>query len=119
MLVNAVPEPRIHLEMAGDLPVTDPLRAQTVLRCVQEIVTNAVRHAHAANLWIEISQSDRGLRILATDDGRGAKEIRLGHGLVGMRERLEAVGGRLDITADVMRGFTVRAWIPFSDGASA
>jgi signal transduction histidine kinase len=119
VLVNAVPEPRIHLQVAEDLPITDPLRAQTVLRCVQEIITNTVRHAHAANLWIELSRSDSGLTITARDDGRGTKQIRPGHGLVGMRERLEAVGGRLDIQSDVTRGFMVNAWIPLSEGASA
>jgi signal transduction histidine kinase len=119
ILVDAVPEPRIHLQVADDLPVTDPLRAQTVLRCVQEIITNSVRHAHAANLWIELSRSDSGLRIIARDDGRGAKEIRPGHGLLGMRERLEAVGGRLDIQSEVTRGFAINAWIPLSEGASA
>src|ERR671919_1026575 len=105
ILVDAVPEPRIHLQVADDLPVTDPLRAQTVLRCVQEIITNAVRQAHAANLWIELSRSDSGLRITASDDGRGANEIRPGHGLLGMRERVEAVGGHLDIQSEVTRGF--------------
>jgi signal transduction histidine kinase len=119
LLVDSVPEPRIHLSVADDLPVTDPLRAQTVLRCVQEIVTNAVRHAHATNLWIELARSDSGLTIVARDDGRGAKEIRPGHGLVGMRERLEAVGGRLDIVSDGTRGFRVSARIPLSGGASA
>ena len=119
ILVDAVPEPRIHLQVADDLPITDPVRAQTVLRCIQEIITNAVRHAHAANLWIDVSRSDSGLRITARDDGRGAKEIRPGHGLLGMRERLEAVGGRLDLTSEVARGFSVSAWIPLSEGASA
>lgn len=119
ILIDAVPEPKIHLQVADDLPITDPLRAQTVLRCVQEIITNSVRHAHAANLWIELAPSDGGLTIRARDDGRGAKEIRPGHGLVGMRERLETVGGRLDITSEVTRGFTVSAWIPLSEGASA
>jgi signal transduction histidine kinase len=119
IVVDAVPEPRIHLQMADDLPITDPLRAQTVLRCVQEIITNAVRHAHAANLWIELSRSDSGLRITASDDGRGAKEIRPGHGLLGMRERVEAVGGHLDIQSEVTRGFRISAWIPLSEGASA
>jgi signal transduction histidine kinase len=52
--VDGVPEPRIHLVLADDLDISDPVVAQTVLRCVQEIVTNAVRHAHAANLWIEL-----------------------------------------------------------------
>ncbi len=119
ILVDAVPQPRIHLHVPDDLPVTDPLRAQTLLRCVQEIITNAVRHAHAANLWIELSRSDSGLTITARDDGRGAKEIRPGHGLLGMRERLEAVGGRLDIQSEATRGFAITAWMPLSEGAPA
>ena len=119
ILVDAVPEPRIHLQLAEDLPISDPVRAQTVLRCVQEITTNAVRHAHAANLWIEVSRSDGGLTITARDDGRGAKDIRPGHGLIGMRERLEAVGGHLEIQSQAARGFRISAWIPLSEGASA
>lgn len=119
VLVDAVPEPRIHLQIADDLPISDPLRAQTVLRCVQEIITNSVRHAHAANLWIELSRSDSGLRITARDDGRGAKEVRPGHGLIGMRERVEAMGGQLDIQSEAARGFQINAWIPLSGGVSA
>jgi signal transduction histidine kinase len=119
VLVDAVPAPRIHLELANDLPISDPMRAQTVLRCVQEIITNSVRHAHAANLWIELSRSDSGLRITARDDGRGAKEVRPGHGLIGMRERLEAVGGHLEIQSEASRGFAISAWIPLAGGASA
>ena len=65
------------------------------------------------------TRSDSGLRITARDDGRGAKEILPGHGLLGMRERLEAVGGRLDLTSEVARGFSISAWIPLSEGASA
>ncbi len=119
VLVDAVPAPRIHLQVADDLPVSDPLRAQTVLRCVQEVITNTLRHAHAANLWIELSRSDSGLTISARDDGRGVKEVRPGHGLVGMRERLEAVGGRLEIHSEAARGFEINAWIPLSGGAAA
>jgi signal transduction histidine kinase len=119
ILVDAVPEPRIHLQLADDLPISDPLRAQTVLRCVQEIITNAVRHAHATNLWIELARSDRGLTIIAKDDGRGAKEVRPGHGLMGMRERLEAVGGHVEIQSQAARGFQISAWIPLSEGTSA
>lgn len=118
ILVDAVPEPRIHLQLADDLPISDPLRAQTVLRCVQEIITNAVRHAHANNLWIDLARSGGGLTITAKDDGRGAKEIRTGHGLIGMREKLEAVGGHLEIQSQAARGFQISAWLPLSEGAS-
>jgi signal transduction histidine kinase len=116
ILVDAVPGPRIHLQIADDLPGSDPLRAQTVVRCVQEVITNTIRHAHATNLWIEVAPLDGGLHITAKDDGRGAKDIRPGHGLIGMRERLEAVGGRLEVDAEAAGGFRIRAWIPSSEG---
>jgi signal transduction histidine kinase len=117
-LADTVPEPRIHLTMPEDLTITDPLHAQTVLRCVQEIVTNAIRHAHATNLWIELVTSNGEITLRARDDGRGAKEIRSGHGLTGMRERLELVGGHLDVRSPPARGFEVDAWIPVSGGGS-
>jgi signal transduction histidine kinase len=116
-LVDAVPQPRVHLRVPKDLVIADPLRAHTVLRCVQEIVTNTIRHAQATNLWIEVAQSNGQIRLLATDDGRGTQAVCPGHGLTGMRERLELVGGRLDIRSEPSRGFHVTVSIPV--GASA
>lgn len=117
-LVAEVPEPRIHLSLSDDLSIADPLRAHTVLRCVQEIVTNAIRHAEALNLWIELVQSDGEITVIARDDGRGAAEVRPGHGLIGMRERLELVGGRLELRSEPARGFRVSARIPLFEGAA-
>ncbi|MPZ21512.1 MAG: sensor histidine kinase [Luteitalea sp.] len=117
-LAETVPEPRIHLTVPDDLTITDPLHAQTVLRCVQEIVTNTIRHANATTLWIELVTSNGEITLRARDDGRGAKEIRSGHGLTGMRERVELVGGRLDVRAKPARGFEVDAWIPVSGDGS-
>jgi len=51
-LVAGVAAPQIHLVISEDLAIDDPTRAHTVLRCVQEIITNAIRHAGANNLWI-------------------------------------------------------------------
>jgi len=117
-LVAGVPSPQIHLVIAEDLAIDDPIRAHTVLRCVQEIITNAIRHAAAGNLWIDITRSDSGIAIRARDDGRGAKEVRPGHGLTGMRERLEQVGGRLEIETQPARGFRINAWMPLSGGVA-
>src|SRR5258707_7856546 len=83
-----VASPQIHLLIAEDLAIDDPMRAHTVLRCVQEIITNAIRHAAAGNLWIELARTENGITIRARDDGRGAKEVRPGYGLTGMRVRL-------------------------------
>ena len=115
-LVDAVPAPRIHLRVPQDLDVADPRCTQTVLRCVQEIVTNAIRHAHATNLWIDLVRSEGRLEVSAKDDGQGAVTIRPGHGLTGMRERLELLNGSLQIESVPARGFQVRISIPLQGG---
>jgi signal transduction histidine kinase len=117
-LVAGVAAPQIHLIIAEDLAIDDPTRAHTVLRCVQEIITNAIRHAAATNLWIELARTGNGIAIQARDDGRGAKELRPGHGLTGMRERLEQVGGRLEIETQPAKGFRLNAWLPLSGGVA-
>jgi signal transduction histidine kinase len=115
-LARGVSAPHIHLDLADGLgAVSDSARANAVLRCVQEIVTNALRHAQAANLWIEITRRPEGLRIHARDDGRGAAEVQAGHGLGGMRERLEQAGGRLEITSAPGRGFELTALLPLQE----
>ena len=115
-LVAGVAAPEIHLLIAEDLAIDDPMRAHTVLRCVQEIITNAMRHAAAENLWIELERTDSGIMIRARDDGRGAKEVQPGHGLTGMRERLEHVGGTLEIETQPAKGFQIAVWMPVSGG---
>jgi signal transduction histidine kinase len=115
-LVASVPAPRIQLLIAEDLAINDPTRAHIVLRCVQEIITNAIRHAAAGNLWIELARTDGGVVIRARDDGRGSQGVRPGHGLTGMRERLEQVGGTLQIETQPARGFRIDAWMPLSGG---
>jgi len=117
-LVAGVAAPQIHLVISEDLAIEDPTRAHTVLRCVQEIITNAIRHAGANNLWIELSRTGNGIAIRARDDGRGTKELRPGHGLTGMRERLEQVGGKLEIETQPAKGFRLNAWLPLSGGVA-
>lgn len=116
--VEGVPQPRIHLDMPADLAIADPVVAHTILRCVQEIVTNAVRHSAAANLWIELVQVDEFLELRARDDGRGADEIKPGHGLAGMRERVELIGGRLILRTAPQQGFALTASLPLTGRAS-
>ncbi len=111
-LAAAVPTPRIHLNVPESLGLDDPERAQIVLRCVQEVITNAVKHAHAENLWIELEREGGHVRIQAKDDGRGAAAFKPGHGLAGMRERLEDLGGRLRVTSSP--GFALEADLPAS-----
>jgi signal transduction histidine kinase len=117
-LVESIADPRVHLAVPEELIISDPVIAHTLLRCVQESVTNAIRHARAKNLWIELVRADGAIEVRATDDGRGAPQVRFGNGLAGMRERIELVGGRLAVESKPGQGFDVSASIPLRAGAS-
>ncbi|NND45264.1 MAG: sensor histidine kinase [Xanthomonadales bacterium] len=111
-LVEGVPEPHIHLDLPSDLVMIDPEKAHLLLRCLQEIITNSVRHARARNLWIRLSTSQDGIAMSARDDGRGVSKVQAGNGLRGMRERLSQLGGKLEVESQKGAGFTLHAWIP-------
>ena len=83
-----------------------------MLRAVQEIVTNAVRHSGARNLWLRLSSSDHTLDVDARDDGAGTDAIEFGNGLRGIRERVEQVNGSLEVSSMRGRGFSVHISLP-------
>ena len=114
-LIKDIPKPRIHLDVPEDLGIYDPGRAETILRCVQEIITNAVRHSGAQNLWIASAKTPHAVEIRARDDGRGVRQLKPGNGLTGMRERIEQVGGQLEIESAPSMGFRLRARIPTAE----
>ncbi|WP_130649476.1 sensor histidine kinase [Egicoccus halophilus] len=107
-----VPRPHVHVEVDDDVAV-DPERAAALVRCLQEMVTNAVRHSDADNLWLRIEQDPTGtLTVSARDDGRGADRVVAGNGLTGMGERLGALGGELQWTTGPQQGFALAARLP-------
>ncbi|MGE8232086.1 MAG: sensor histidine kinase [Stenotrophomonas sp.] len=113
-LTERVPSLDIHLQIEDPFSVEDPERAHVLLRCTQEIITNAVRHAGARNLWIKVERDAAQVVISAHDDGIGGdfEEIMPGNGLRGMRERLAQYGGVLDVSARSGEGFRLRASLP-------
>jgi signal transduction histidine kinase len=111
-LVEGVPEPHIHLDLPMELSMTDPLRAQVLLRCAQEMITNSVRHARAKNLWISLVPDENGVAMIARDDGRGVDAVEAGNGLIGMQERLKQLDGELKIESSPGAGFVLHAWVP-------
>jgi signal transduction histidine kinase len=117
-LAAGVPQPRVHLQLPAGLRIDDAAHARVLYRCVQEVVTNAARHSRADNLWIDLTHGGDGTTVVARDDGHGAAAPELGHGLLGMRERLEQAGGRLEIDAGAGRGFVVRAFLPAPGGGA-
>ena len=69
----------------------------TAYRIVQESLTNTVRHARAGQVRVRLDWRDAALRLEVSDDGRGPTRTgnSFGHGLIGMRERVDAAGGEL------------------------
>ncbi|MEN1941437.1 sensor histidine kinase [Luteimonas sp. MJ246] len=91
-----------------------PPRLENVLALVvREAVTNVQRHAHASSAEVALHADGGGVLLRISDDGRGGA-IAPGNGLGGMRERVEAVGGRLDVDSTRGRGTVVEAWLPLA-----
>ena len=112
LLAERIPRLRLHLSIAEALRITDAARANSVLRCVQEITTNTLKHSDAMNLWIDLRLNDGGIVIEARDDGRGTQGAEPGFGLTAMRERFEELGGFVSFETGIEQGFLVRAWLP-------
>ena len=76
-------------------------------------MTNAVRHAEASNLWLQVTSDGEGVRLVARNDGNSRPNASSpGTGLLGMRERIECLGGRLAVQREAGIGFTIDAWLP-------
>ena len=111
--------PEVRLETMGALAGL-PARVQlNAYRIVQEALTNVIKHA-GAHVHVDVSVDGRGDGVLIriTDDGTGGDTERSGgHGLVGMRERVELLGGTFSAGTRAEGGFEVRAELP--DGMEA
>jgi PAS domain S-box-containing protein len=94
--------------------------ATACYRVVQEAVTNVIRHARARQVWIEFHEEAKEVRLTVRDDGvgfnpdliesRASGNVRFG--LLGMKERVELLGGRIEVKSLPDQGATIEAWIP-------
>jgi signal transduction histidine kinase len=79
---------------------------------VSEALANAVKHARASVVAVDVGVADEVLRLSARDDGVGGADPSRGSGLIGLSDRVEAVGGRIDITSPPGAGTTLLVTIP-------
>jgi signal transduction histidine kinase len=79
---------------------------------VSEALANVAKHAHASHVWIAVEDAGGRLTIDVRDDGEGGATLEGGSGLRGLADRVEAVGGRIDVRSEPGAGSTVHAEIP-------
>jgi signal transduction histidine kinase/CHASE3 domain sensor protein len=101
----------VQLDVRTDRRLPEPIEVGAYY-VVSEALTNAVKHAHASTVAVEVEAVDRALRVLVRDDGVGGADPRCGSGLVGLKDRVEALGGRISIESPPGAGTSVHAQLP-------
>jgi signal transduction histidine kinase len=109
--------PRVDLDIApgpGRVPADVTL---ALSRVAQEIVTNATKHSKAATVSLNLRTTETAWTLEGRDNGIGTDALRMGHGLSGMKERIEGLGGVLSIETRLGQGFAITATVPASGRA--
>jgi signal transduction histidine kinase len=113
----------VQTRAAGTLRPFSRVMENHLLRIGQEALTNAVRHGQASHVRIDLRYEPEAFVLSVVDDGRGfdpQKAAPEGHfGLAGMRERADAIGGRLAIRSAPGRGTRVEVTVPLARLAKA
>jgi signal transduction histidine kinase len=114
---------RIRLRIFAGVEQLDPAKRTMLYRVAQEALTNVARHAHASQVEMCIEKRSDFVHMQIKDDGKSFSVERMLHGkkinrlgLLGMRERVEMVGGHFDIQSAPGKGTAVEVQIPFRSG---
>ena len=111
-LLLSVPNLQITLIADSSLRLEDPAQAQVLLRCVQELITNTIKHASAKKVELTLQKLDNLLILKSEDDGIGVNLAKLGNGLQGMKERVAELNGQMLIQTSPNHGFSVSITLP-------
>jgi signal transduction histidine kinase len=105
---SAVPV-HLHVQVEDRLPEPIEIAAYYV---VSEALTNTAKHAHATVIDVQVAASEGVLRVRVRDDGRGGADVTRGSGLIGLKDRVEALGGRLWLHSPHGAGTTLQVRLP-------
>lgn len=111
---NEATHVRIKLHLGDAAWSLGAAKDQVIYRFVQEGISNALRHGRATEIAISFAGHEGGVRISIYDNGVGFAGVKEGFGLLGMRERVEQVGGSMQIESRPKEGTRLSAWIPGS-----
>ena len=106
----------LQMQLEGRLPEQVEVSAYYV---VSEALANAAKHAHASGITVAAEATDEVLRIVVRDNGAGGAGFTRGTGLVGLRDRVEALGGRIVLDSPRAAGTTLRVELPLTDADKA
>jgi signal transduction histidine kinase len=109
---SAIPV-ELHLKAVSRYPQPVEVAAYYV---VCEALTNATKHADASRTEVVVEERDSTLRLRVCDDGIGGAETKRGSGLIGLRDRIEALGGSIEVRSPVSRGTVIQVSLPIERG---
>jgi signal transduction histidine kinase len=105
---SAIP---VELELRADRRLPEPIEAAAYY-VVSEALTNAAKHSRASAVWVEVETGDGAVRVSIRDDGVGGAAPGHGSGLLGLKDRVEALGGEIEIESPGGAGTSLRVKIP-------
>jgi signal transduction histidine kinase len=100
----------LDVQVTGRLPETAEVAAYYA---AAEAVTNTAKHARASAVKVEVAARDRVVHLRVSDDGRGGADFGRGSGLVGLKDRVEALGGRILLDSPPGSGTVLDVVLPF------
>jgi signal transduction histidine kinase len=112
---SAVP---VELDLDAERRLPEPVEVAAYY-VVSEALTNAAKHARASVVNVELDTHDATLQLAIRDDGIGGADLSQGSGLVGLSDRIEALGGTLQVTSPAGTGTTMLIEVPLGGQSSA
>jgi signal transduction histidine kinase len=101
----------VELNISADRRLPEPVET-AIYYTVSEALTNLAKHAHASGAQVDVTMEERAIRLLVRDDGVGGAHLNGGSGLVGLKDRVEALGGRINLSSPAGGGTSLLVDIP-------
>jgi len=104
----------VELDVRAEKRLPQPIEVAAYY-IVSEALANAAKHAEASSAAVEVEAADDVLRVFVRDDGVGGADFGRGSGLVGLRDRVETLGGRLTLHSELDAGTSIEVKLPLRD----
>ncbi|MGH3764079.1 MAG: sensor histidine kinase [Pseudonocardiaceae bacterium] len=105
----------VKLEVYAQTRLPEPVEV-AVYYVVSEALTNTAKHAHASAVYVAVAASDGVLELSIRDNGCGGADPTRGSGLLGLTDRVDALGGTIDVASPVGQGTTLLITLPIEEG---